>query len=124
MIKKIATLLSLLLLTTSAIAQTLNVKTGNVTYKFPSPQTGEMTYVEGKTVTIMGKDFTICDIDEITIDDTNVKDNSVVTSPSTRPILATSMATRSPTSLMVRHPTAPSHLTAPTSAPSNWPALR
>ncbi len=78
MTKKISTLVTLLLLTTSAIAQTLNVKTGNVTYQYPSPQTGEMTYVEGKTVTIMGKEFTISDIDEITIDETYVKDNYVV----------------------------------------------
>ena len=66
-------LISTLLLTTAAMGQTLNVKTGNITYQFPSTQTGDMTYVEGKTLTIMGKAFTINDIDEITIDDTNVK---------------------------------------------------
>ena len=41
--KKIYTLLTAILLTTTATAQTLNVQVGNVTYQFPSAQTGEMT---------------------------------------------------------------------------------
>ena len=48
-----------LVLTIAAGAQTLNVQVGNVTYQFPATQTGEMTYSDGTTLTIMGKEFTI-----------------------------------------------------------------
>jgi phage baseplate assembly protein gpV len=64
-------------------AQTLNVKTGNVTYQFPATQAGDMTYAEGKTVTIMGKTFTLADIDSMTIDKSSVKDNAVSVSYNT-----------------------------------------
>ena len=53
--KRIYALLTALLLTIAAEAQTLNVKVGSVTYQFPATQTGEMTYDDGQTVTIMGK---------------------------------------------------------------------
>ena len=66
--KKIYTLLTAILLTTTATAQTLNVQVGNVTYQFPSAQTGEMTYTDGTTLTIMGKTFTLNDISAMTID--------------------------------------------------------
>ena len=75
--KKIYTLLTAILLTTTATAQTLNVQVGNVTYQFPSAQTGEMTYTDGTTLTIMGKTFTLNDISAMTIDNTEVTDNLV-----------------------------------------------
>ena len=55
-------------LTIAAEAQTLNVKVGSVFYQFPAEQTGEMYYADGKTLTIMGKEFTLADIDVITVD--------------------------------------------------------
>ncbi|MBQ7570734.1 MAG: carbohydrate-binding domain-containing protein, partial [Bacteroidaceae bacterium] len=58
-------------------AQTLNVKVGSVTYQFPAAQTGEMTYSDGTALTIMGKTFTLSEVDEMTVDDTEVTDNSV-----------------------------------------------
>ena len=58
-------------------AQTLNVRVGSVIYQFPAAQTGEMTYADGSTVTIMGKTFTLADIDAMTVDDSEVKDNTV-----------------------------------------------
>ena len=58
-------------------AQTLNVKVGSVVYQFPAAQTGEMTYADGETVTIMGKTFSLSDIDEMTVDDTKVTANLV-----------------------------------------------
>ena len=67
----------LLLLTVSAGAQTLNVKVGNVTYQFPASQTGEMTYTDGTTLTIMGKAFTINDISAMTVDNTKVTDGAI-----------------------------------------------
>lgn len=75
--KKVAAFLTALVLTISATGQTLNVKVGSVTYQFPASQTGEMTYQAGKSLTIMGKTFSLDDIDEMTIDDSSVKDNNV-----------------------------------------------
>lgn len=74
------TLLSLmaLVLTIAAEAQTLNVKVGSVTYQFPASQTGEMTYQDGTTLTIMGKTFTLADIDAMTVDDSEVVDGTIV----------------------------------------------
>ena len=73
------TLLSILtlLLAIAAGAQTLNVKVGSVTYQFPATQTGEMTYDDGQTVTIMGKTFTLSDISSMTVDDTSVTDGTI-----------------------------------------------
>lgn len=75
--KKIITLLAAMLLCIGAMAQTLNVATGNVTYKFPAIQTGEMTYADGSTLTIMGKVFAIDEISGITIDNSAVADGTI-----------------------------------------------
>ena len=64
-------------LTIAAEAQTLNVKVGSVTYQFPASQTGEMTYQDGTTLTIMGKTFTLADIDAMTVDDSEVVDGTI-----------------------------------------------
>jgi len=66
-----------LALTLSANAQTLNIQVGNVTYQFPSAQTGEMTYENGTTLTVMGKTFTLADITAMKVDQTEVTDNLV-----------------------------------------------
>ena len=58
-------------------AQTLNVKMGNVTYLFPASQTGDMTYADGSTLTIMGKTFNVSDITSMTVDNTTVTDDQV-----------------------------------------------
>ena len=58
-------------------AQTLNVKVGSVTYQFPASQTGEMTYANGETVTIMGKTFSLADINSMTVDETSVADGTI-----------------------------------------------
>ena len=64
-------------LTIAAGAQTLNVKVGSVTYQFPASQTGEMTYANGETVTIMGKTFTLTDITAMTVDNSKVSDGTI-----------------------------------------------
>lgn len=64
-------------LTIAAGAQTLNVNVGNVTYKFPSSQTGDMTYSDGSTLTIINKEFSLDEIDGMTVDYTSVTDNTV-----------------------------------------------
>ncbi len=76
--KKIATLLTALVLAIAAEAQTLNVRTGSVTYQFPAAQTGDMTYADGQTLTVMGKTFALADIDGMKVDDSEVKANQVV----------------------------------------------
>ena len=75
--KKIFALMTSLLLTITVGAQTLNVQVGNVTYQFPASQTGDMTYADGTTLTIMGKEFNISDISSMTVDNTEVTDNLV-----------------------------------------------
>ena len=75
--KKVYALLTALVLTIAAEAQTLNVKVGSVTYLFPAAQTGEMTYANGETLTVMGKTFTLSDIDAMTVDNSEVTDNLV-----------------------------------------------
>ena len=69
-----------LVLTIAASGQTLNVKVGNVTYQFPASETGDMTYNDGTTLTIMGKTFTLADIDAMTVDNAEVKANQVAVS--------------------------------------------
>ena len=69
-----------LLLTIVAGAQTLNVQVGDVTYQFPAAQTGDMTYSNGTTLTIMGKEFAISDITGMVVDKSEVTDNQVTVS--------------------------------------------
>ena len=73
-------LMTALVLTIAAEAQTLNVKVGSVTYQFPASQAGEMTYANGETVTIMDKTFTLADITAMTVDNSKVTDNQVTVS--------------------------------------------
>ena len=75
--KKLCTLLSALVLTAAAEAQTLNVVTGNVTYQFPAAQAGDMTYANGESLTIMDKTFALADITRMYVDATAVTDNAV-----------------------------------------------
>lgn len=75
--KKVFAILTTLMLTTAGMSQTLNVKVGSVTYQYPAAQTGEMTYTDGTKLTIMGKTFTLSEVDEMKVDDTVVTDNLV-----------------------------------------------
>lgn len=75
--KKHITFLLFLLIAVATSAQTLNVVTDNVTYAFPASKVGEMTYKDGTTLTIGGKEFTISDINKIYVDDSEVTDNEV-----------------------------------------------
>ncbi|MBP5476463.1 MAG: carbohydrate-binding domain-containing protein [Paludibacteraceae bacterium] len=58
-------------------AQTLNVQVGNVTYLFPASQAGSMPYESGTTLTVMGKSFTLSEIDNMYVDETAVRDSAV-----------------------------------------------
>ena len=75
--KKFATMIAALVLAIAAQAQTMNVVVGNTVYQFPAAQVGDMNYSEGTTLTIMGKAFTVTDIEQAYIDETQVSDNTV-----------------------------------------------
>lgn len=78
--KKVGMMTIALLLTIVAGAQTLNVQVGDVTYQFPAAQTRDMTYSNGTTLTIMGKEFAISDITGMVVDKSEVADNQVTVS--------------------------------------------
>ena len=75
--KKIFSILTVLLLSIAAGAQTLNVTVGNVVYQFPATQTGDMTFTDGTTLTVMGKSFNLSSVSSITVDNNAVTDNLV-----------------------------------------------
>ena len=66
-----------LLVIGSLSAQTLNVQVGDVRYLFPAEQAGQMPYADGTTLTVMGKVFTLSEIDAMYVDETAVTDGSV-----------------------------------------------
>jgi len=62
----------------TAGAQTLNIRTGNITYAFPAVQAGEMIYSDGgNSLCIMGRTFAVCEISEAYVNATEVDDNTV-----------------------------------------------
>ena len=67
----------MMLLTTAVVAQTLNVTVGRVTYQFPASQAGDMTYADGRTLTVMDKVFAVGDISSMTVTETEVKNGTV-----------------------------------------------
>ena len=78
MMKKIL----LILLATLAVcgwmnAQTLNVQVGPVSYQFPAEQTGKMKYVDGTTLMVMDKMFTLAELSSVYVNEAVVADNTV-----------------------------------------------
>ncbi|MDE5804841.1 MAG: hypothetical protein K2H58_01035, partial [Paramuribaculum sp.] len=71
-------LISIILVSAAALAQNLYVNCGQVTYVFPSDRTGSMPYGGlGTTLEIMGKTFTISDINSMYVASGEVTDNLV-----------------------------------------------
>ena len=63
-----------------AMAQTLNVKVGNVTYQFPAAEImedGRMVFADGTSLTIMGKTFTLSEVTGMYVDNTKVTDDAI-----------------------------------------------
>ncbi|MBQ8453624.1 MAG: carbohydrate-binding domain-containing protein [Prevotella sp.] len=60
-----------------ASAQTLNVVQNGVVYQIPAAQAGDMSFVGGTSVEIMGKSFALSDVTRMYVDDTPVADNTV-----------------------------------------------
>lgn len=75
--KRLSMLLSAFITSVAMMAQTLNVVQGNVTYAFPASQCGEMNYANGTTCTILNKTFTLSEVDNMYIDNSEVTDNMV-----------------------------------------------
>ena len=75
--KKIFALILMLLPAIAVMAQTLNVSVGSVTYQFPASQTGEMTYADGTTLTILNKQFRLSEITKMAVGDNKVTDNTI-----------------------------------------------
>lgn len=75
--KKYLLLTAGLMVAAGLSAQTLNVNIGEVTYAHQAAQTGDMVYTDGTTLTIQGKVYNLGEIDNITINQTEVPDNTV-----------------------------------------------
>ena len=75
--KRLVILLFATLCITSIVAQTMNVRTGQVVYQMPASQTGNMLFDNGVTLTMMDKVFLIEEIDEIVFDDSQVTAHAV-----------------------------------------------
>ena len=61
----------------TAMAQTLNVVVGSVTYAIPASQAGDMVCQDGESFIIMGKAFPAADITRMYVDNSAVTDNTV-----------------------------------------------
>lgn len=75
--KKALTTALALALALTASAQTLNVKTGQVTYAHRAANAGDMTFTGGTTLTVEGRAYNTGEISSITVDDSSVSDNTV-----------------------------------------------
>ena len=75
--KRLSFVLAAVIVAGSLWAQTLNVRVGQVTYLFPAAQAGEMTYSDGTTLTVMGKEFVLADVTAMYVDESAVTDNLV-----------------------------------------------
>lgn len=58
--------------------QSVNVVIGNVAYSFNTEDTGVMNYTEGKTLTILGHDFDLAEVDRINVKNYLVEENTVL----------------------------------------------
>lgn len=60
-----------------ALAQTLNISTGNITYKISASQAGLMEFASGETLTVQGKTYNLGDVSEMKVTDESFDDNLV-----------------------------------------------
>ena len=63
--------------TVAAMAQTLNIEVGSVTYQIPAADAGSMLYTAGTSLTIADNTYSIADITRIYVDDAVVGDTTV-----------------------------------------------
>lgn len=65
---------------TFAYSETFNIKMGNITYSVPTDNAGEMTYSGGKTLTVLGKELQLDQIDGMAVNDDEIEGNTIVIS--------------------------------------------
>lgn len=78
--KKVYICFVAVLLSVTAVSQTFNVQVGNVVYRFPASRTGDMEFVGGNTLVVMGKSFSLADVDAMSVNEVSFQDNNVVIS--------------------------------------------
>ena len=75
--RRLASFLIAAVVTVAAMAQTLNVEVGSVTYQIPAADAGSMLYADGTSLTIADNTYAIADITRIYVDDAVVGDTAV-----------------------------------------------
>lgn len=75
--KRISLILTAMTAWIAVTAQTLNVQVGNVIYQISSDESGEMTFQNATSLTILGKTFLLKDIEQMYVDNTVVADSTV-----------------------------------------------
>ena len=75
--RRFASFLIAAVVTVAAMAQTLNVEIGSVTYQIPAKDAGQMMYADGNKVTIAGRTYYINTITRMYVDNTAVSDTTV-----------------------------------------------
>lgn len=63
--------------TVAAMAQTLNVEVGCVTYQFPAAEAGKMLYADGSSLVILNKVFSLAEVTRMYVDATEVEASTV-----------------------------------------------
>ena len=63
--------------TVAAMAQTLNVEVGSVTYQFPAAEAGKMLYTDGSSLMILNKVFSLAEVTRMYVDASEVEASSV-----------------------------------------------
>ena len=63
--------------TVAAMAQTLNVEVGCVTYQFPAAEAGKMLYADGSSLVILNKVFSLAEVTRMYVDASEVEASTV-----------------------------------------------
>ena len=63
--------------TVAAMAQTLNVEVGSVTYQFPAAEAGKMLYTDGSSLMILNKVFSLAEVTRMYVDASEVEASTV-----------------------------------------------
>lgn len=77
MIKRSFVVLSVLCSACALFAQTLNIRTGSTVWQFPAADAGEMEYADASRLTVMGKTFSLSEVDGMYVDRSSVTADAV-----------------------------------------------
>lgn len=78
--KRVYVFFTVFWLALTAVGQTFNVQVGNVVYRFPASRTGDMEFVDGNMLVVMGKSFALDDVSAMSVNPVSVRDNNVAIS--------------------------------------------